>query len=369
MTQSILITGVAGLIGSQFAQWVVKYHPECKVIGVDDLSGGFRSNVPKEVIFYPYDILWAEMEQVFSQHQPELVYHFAAYAAECLSPFIRKYNYRNNLVGTANIVNNCIKYPVKRLVFTSSMAVYGPGMPPFKEDARLEPIDPYGVAKAACEADIRIAGSNHDLEWCILRPHNVYGANQNIWDPYRNFIGICMYKILTGDPLTIFGDGLQERAFSYINDTLEPMWKAGTDIRARKEIINIGSSQKVTILKAAQTVIDVAQELRKNGQWPPMHEWVEPKLIHLPPRHEVRHAFSTYEKSQRALDFKDMTDLHYGIKQMWLWVLKQPYRERKVWDAYEVDKGIYPYWKQEALKDGFWRAASSGVDMMEDDGA
>ena len=86
------------------------------------------------------------------------MFHFAAYAAEGLSPFIRRFNYTNNLVATANVVNMCIKYNVQRLVFTSSMAVYGIGTPPFDETHAPNPTDPYGVAKYACEMDIQTDG-------------------------------------------------------------------------------------------------------------------------------------------------------------------------------------------------------------------
>jgi len=242
MTRKILITGVGGLLGSRLADWILATQPNTEVIGIDDFSGGYIDNVNPNVKLYTLDLGKESAESVFVQHQPDIVYHFAAYAAEALSPFIRQYNYVNNLLATAGIVNNCIKYGVKRLVFTSSMGVYGFGAnnPPFHEDMVRAPIDPYGIAKAACEQDIEVAGVQHGLDWCIIRPHNVYGANQNIWDSYRNVLGIWMYKHLTGQPLTIFGDGNQVRAFSCIDDSLEPLWRAGTDPKASKQIINLG---------------------------------------------------------------------------------------------------------------------------------
>jgi len=227
---NILITGVAGLLGSRLAQWIIENHPECSVVGLDDLSGGYRKNIPQEVDFYNVDLSNSRFvfHNVFKNHKPDIVYHFAAYAAEGLSPFIREFNYKNNLLATTKIVNECINNNVTRLVFTSSMAVYGENTTPYHEEMVPNPIDPYGVAKAACEKDIQIAGEQHGLDWCIIRPHNVYGINQNIWDKYRNVLGIWMYQKLQGKPLTIFGDGKQKRAFSFIDDCLEPLWKAGT---------------------------------------------------------------------------------------------------------------------------------------------
>jgi UDP-glucose 4-epimerase len=326
----VLITGVAGLLGSRMADWIVD-NTEHTVIGIDDLSGGYEECVNKKVMFYKMNINDSHLlSKIFLFEKPDIVYHFAAYAAECLSPFIRNYNYTNNVVCTANIINECIKHDVKRLVFTSSMAVYGEAEPPFKESYTPNPKDCYGVAKYACEMDIQIAGEQHNLDWCILRPHNVYGIKQNIWDKYRNVLGIWMCQYMSGNDLTIFGDGEQTRAFSYIDDCLKPMWKAGTDSRASKQIINIGGTKEYTIKNAANLLLNIMGE---------------GNVVHLEPRHEVKHAYSSHEKSIELLDYKDITPFEEGLKNMWEWAQKQPDKEIFIWDKYELDKGIYEYWK------------------------
>jgi len=208
----ILITGVAGLIGSRFADWLIENKPEFEIIGIDDLSGGYKENINPKVIFYQFNLVKDSYKllKIFEDHKPDYVYHFAAYAAEGLSPFIRQYNYDNNLRVTAGVVNECIKHNVKRLIFTSTLAVYGHGSGGIFDEVQVpKPIDPYGVAKYACEMDIQIAGEQHGLDWCIIRPHNVYGIKQNIWDKYRNVLGIWMYQHLNGEPMSIFGDGEQ----------------------------------------------------------------------------------------------------------------------------------------------------------------
>lgn len=339
---NVLITGVAGLLGSRMAEHIIKTKPSVTVYGIDDLSGGYGSNIPAEVIFYKRDAVDTELESIFRVCKFDIVYHFAAYAAECVSPFIRKFNYTNNLLTTANIINLCIKYDVGRLVFTSSMAVYGQGTPPFDELMPRRPIDPYGVAKAACEMDIEIAGSQHGLDYCIIRPHNVYGRNQNLWDSYRNVLGIWMYKHINGDPLTIFGDGLQQRAFSSMTDALEPFWVAGTDPKASHQIINLGGIHETSIIDAAHTLVDVMG----GGE-----------IIHLPPRHEVKYAYPTWQKSVDILGFEHKTNLHDGLTDMWEWAQVQPKRKRFIWENYEIEKGIYDYWKPEALQDGFWKSS------------
>lgn len=320
------------MIGSRMAEWIIQNQKDFKVVGIDNLSGGYRENVPAGVEFIQADIATENLDAIFVQYPIEYVLHFAAYAAEGLSPFIRKFNYTNNLVATANVVNACIKYPVKRLVFTSSMAVYGHSPAPFTESTPAQPADPYGVAKMACELDIQIAGEQHQLDWCILRPHNVYGRNQNIWDKYRNVLGIWMYQHLDNQPFSIFGDGSQKRAFSAIEDCLLPMWNATVLPEASKQIINIGSDVEISVLTAAQTLKEIM------GQ--------EAQIQFLEQRHEVKNAYSTHDKAVSILGYKDCTSLKEGLTYMWAWAKEQPKRKRMEWDAYEIDNGMYDSWKK-----------------------
>lgn len=328
----ILITGVAGLIGSRFADYIIEYHPEYKVIGIDNLFGGYIDNVNPNVIFYNLDIAYNDLSDIFNEYNIEYVYHFAAYAAEGLSPFIRKFNYENNLVATVNIINECIKHDIKRLVFTSTMAVYGHGQgkDKFYEDDQPCPIDPYGVAKYACEQDIRIAGEQHGLDWCIIRPHNVFGVKQNIWDKYRNVLGIWMYKSLNNKPITIYGDGEQTRAFTYIDNILEPLWKAGISPKASKEIINLGGTINHSINKMAQLVSQITGNK---------------EIEYLEKRREVKYAYPDWKKSIDLLGYEEKYSLEYGLQQMWEWAKKQPNRDQYTWSFYELDKNIYSYWK------------------------
>jgi len=326
----VLITGVAGLIGSRLADWIIKNHPEVEVVGIDDLSGGYRENVHKRVNLWQMDLVTHPIENCFEVHKFDYVFHFAAYAAEGLSPFIRSYNYQNNLVATARVINECIKHDVKRLVFTSSMAVYGHGNPPFDETHTPQPVDPYGIAKYACEMDIKVAGDQHGLDWCIIRPHNVYGNKQNIWDRYRNVLGIWMYQYMNNQPMTIFGDGMQKRAFSFIDDCLEPLWRAAVEPRASKQIINLGSSIFYTINEANTIFRNVIGK----GD-----------VVYKEARNEVKNAHPTWEKSMGILGYEDKTYLHEGLKKMWQWAQEQPQRERFAWEKYELDKGIYSFWK------------------------
>jgi UDP-glucose 4-epimerase len=331
MNKTVLITGVAGLLGSRLADWIIKNHPEYKVVGIDDLSGGYGENIHPQIEFYQMDLNDTKLDQVFEHHQPNYVFHFAAYAAEGLSPFIRTYNYDNNLKATAAIVNGCIKHNIKRLVFTSTLAVYGHGYGGIFDETQVpKPIDPYGVAKYACEMDIQIAGEQHGLDWCIIRPHNVYGIKQNIWDKYRNVLGIWMFQHMNGEPMTIFGDGEQTRAFSYIDDSLEPLWNAAVLPQASKEIINLGGIEEYSINEANQILCEI---IGSNN------------VMHREARHEVKHSIPTFQKSVDILGFEHKTSLKEGLTNMWEWAQKQPKRDRFVWPSYELEKGIYSFWK------------------------
>ena len=163
------------------------------------------------------------------------------------------------------------------------MAVYGHGYDEkFDEDQLPLPIDPYGIAKYACEMDIRVAGEQHGLDWCIIRPHNVYGIKQNIWDKYRNVLGIWMYQYLNGEQMTIFGDGEQRRAFSFIDDCLAPLWKASQRDNCSKEIINLGGTKHYTINEANA----ILKQVINDGE-----------TVYKEQRHEVKNAYPTWQKS------------------------------------------------------------------------
>jgi UDP-glucose 4-epimerase len=330
---NILITGIAGLLGSRLADWIIE-NTNHSVVGIDDLSGGYKENINPKAKFYKINLIDLEcLEDIFEKEKPDIVFHFAAYAAEGLSPFIRKYNYENNLLSSTNLITKSIHHGVKRFVFASSMSVYGNRyQPPFSEDLPQYPMDPYGIAKFSVEQDLRVAYEQHGLEYTIVRPHNFYGINQNIWDKYRNVLGIWMYQILNDLPPTIFGDGEQVRAFSYVDDSLVPFWNASQRDECIGEIINLGGIKEHTINEACNILLKITKTNLK------------PKYLEA--RHEAKHAWSTWDKSVKLLDFKHNIDLEEGLSKMWEWAKSQPNRDRIIWENYELEKGIYKFWKE-----------------------
>ena len=331
INMKIFVTGCAGLLGANYTRHLLNKGHE--VIGIDDLSGGYKAFIAEGEKFKFIKLNLERRKKVvelFEEYKPEILLHFAAYAAEGLSPFIRNFNYRNNLICSANLINECITHNTK-MIFTSSMAVYGEQEPPFTEDKRPQPVDPYGVAKYAVECDLKLAHDQFGLRYNIVRPHNVLGIYQNIWDKYRNVIGIFIRKTLNGEPILVYGDGEQTRAFSDIKYYMKPFDKLLTD--CDNETFNIGADKYFTLNEVAKTV----QEIGKKYGY-------EVPIEHGEPRHEVKHAYCNHDKAKNLLKFKDDTKLEELIDSIFVWAMKQPNRKVKTME-YEVTKDIYDYWR------------------------
>ncbi len=328
---SVLVTGGAGFIGSHIA---AALHRSGKtVVILDDLSGGQWRNIPAGTTFVRGSIVdVALVNQLFTDHHFTVVYHLAAYAAEGLSPFIRRFNYTNNLVGSINLINAAINHGTRRFVFTSSIAVYGPGQTPMTEALTPQPIDPYGIAKLAVEQDLQAAFAQFGLEYAIFRPHNVYGEGQHIADPYRNVVGIFMRCVLEGRPLPIFGDGSQTRAFSYIDDVAPVIVRAGFEDVARNEIFNVGADSVVSVR-------DLATEICRLFDVPC-------RIETLPPRHEVVDAFSSHERVRSAFNLGEPRSLADGLARMAAWVKQTGVPTPTEAQAIEVTRGLPPSWAQ-----------------------
>src|SRR5690349_13768823 len=278
MTKS-LITAGAGFIGSHVAKHCLSAGHE--VVILDDLSGGFEDHIPAGAKFVKGSITDEKLvAKLFQEYKFDYVYHLAAYAAEGLSHFIRRFNYTNNLIGSVNLINESVKHDVKCFVFTSSIAVYGPGQLPMTEDMVPTPEDPYGVSKYAVELDLKAAHEMFGLNYVVFRPHNVYGENQNIGDRYRNVIGIFMNQIMQNKPMTIFGDGTQTRAFSYIDDVAIPIAKSVARPKSYNQVFNVGADKPYTINELVHVV----------GR----HFDASPQVKHLQERNEVAHAYSDH---------------------------------------------------------------------------
>lgn len=326
---AILVTGAAGFIGSHITRELIAAGET--VVALDDLSGGFRDNVDDKAMFIEGSILDVQLvHTIFREHPIEYVFHLAAYAAEGLSHFIKRFNYENNLIGSVNLLNASVNHNVKCFVFTSSIAVYGPGQLPMREDMTPRPEDSYGIAKLAVEQELQATKHMFDLNYIIFRPHNVYGEHQNIGDKYRNVVGIFMNQIMQQKPLTVFGDGTQTRAFSYIRDIAPVMARSIRHPEAWNQIFNIGADDVFTVNELAAAVC------KEFG--------VEPNIQYLPSRSEVAHAYSDHSKVRRLLGQATHHSLVEGIHAMATWARKVGARHSKDFSNIEIRKNLPPSW-------------------------
>ncbi len=327
-----MVTGAAGFIGSHVAEHCIKLGFE--VVGADDLSGGFRENLPTGMVFKQGSVTDAGwVAHLWDEGDFDYVYHLAAYAAEGLSHFIRRYNYETNLIGSINLINQAVLHSVKCFVFTSSIAVYGANQTPMTEDLTPQPEDPYGISKYAIELDLAAAHRMFGLPHVIFRPHNVYGERQNIADKYRNVIGIFMNQVMCSQPMTVFGDGLQTRAFSHVDDVAPIIARSPMVPAAFQQVFNVGADTPHTVLDLARQVAGAFD--------------VEPQIKHLPARKEVVHAFSSHDKARRMFDPLPAVTLADGIQRMAHWVRSHGAMTPVEFGDIEVPLNLPPSWAKE----------------------
>jgi UDP-glucose 4-epimerase len=330
MPPKSLVTGGAGFIGSHVAHHLKNLGHE--VVVLDDMSGGFANNVPSGCELVEASILDKTiLENLFKKYQFDYVFHLAAYAAEGLSHFIRSFNYTNNLLGSTNLINLSVNYGIKCFVFTSSIAVYGSTPPPMDESTSPSPEDPYGIAKYAIELDLGAAHHMFGMNYIVFRPHNVYGESQNIGDPYRNVIGIFLNQIMQDKPMTIFGDGTQTRAFSYIDDVAPIIAGSIQEPKAYNEVFNVGADVPYALNQLSQAVAK-AMDAKSD-------------IKYLPARNEVQHAYSSHEKVRKFFKVSEPVSLEMGLQKMAAWVKSVGPRKSKPMENIEIRKNLPSIWQ------------------------
>lgn len=329
-----LVTGGAGFIGSHLVNHLLKQGHQ--VIVLDDLSGGNKENINSAALFYEGSILDVDLiNRLFEEYQFSYVYHLAAYAAEGLSHFIRNFNYQNNLIGSINLINASVNHKVKCFVFTSSIAVYGTNTLPLVESQHPQPEDPYGIAKYAVELDLINAQKLFGMDYIIFRPHNVYGKHQNIGDKYRNVVGIFMNQILNKEPLSIFGDGEQTRAFTHIDDVAPYIGDSVNIPNARNSIFNIGSDSVYSVKELAIAVCKAMQS--------------ELNIEQLEKREEVIHAYANHKKFDAVFNPKQQVSLATGLSEMAEWVKIHGARFSADFQNIEITEKLPESWRKNEI--------------------
>lgn len=335
--KNVLVTGGAGFIGSHVVSELVARG--FRVTVLDDLSGGDRENVHRDAELVVGSVAdFALVDGLFERAKFDYCFHFAAYAAEGLSHFVRRFNYENNLLGSVSLINASVRHSLERFVFASSIAVYGDGPLPMRESDVVRPVDPYGISKYAVELDLAAAHELFGLEYTIFRPHNVYGERQNMADRYRNVVGIFMAQAKAGRPLAVFGDGLQTRAFSYVGDVVGAMVDSLTMSSAKNEVFNVGSDEVTSVnelIAALERVIGV-----------------ELAVENMAARVEVKHAHADHQKFHRVFGAKPTTQLEQGLARMWSWAKDRPQQSASRVGAVELTKNLPASWRDVVEKSG-----------------
>jgi UDP-glucose 4-epimerase len=294
----IFITGVAGFLGSHLADRMLALGHS--VVGNDNMIGGYAENVPIGVEFYSIDCCDnVELTKIMSGC--DIVIHAAATAHEGLSVFSPDFITRNIFQASVSTISAAIQNNVKRFVYCTSMARYGNQQTPFTEDMIPAPVDPYGIAKVAGEEVLKVLSKTHGMQWNIAVPHNIVGPRQRYDDPFRNVMSIMINRNLQGNPAIVYGDGMQTRCFSYVDDCINCLERMSFDPNIVSEIINIGPDEGTITVKEMSKI--VASECGFTGD-----------VIHMPDRPcEVKHAMCSANKARELLDYKTETDLKTAI--------------------------------------------------------
>jgi len=337
MTKSlkILITGVAGFLGSHLAEKLANMNH--KVVGIDNMIGGYRDNVPKNIEFHEIDC--CSLDKVKGVMKGvDVVYHCAATAHEGLSVFSPYEITKNNYLASISIFTAAVNEKVKRIIFCSSMARYGDQKTPFTENMKPRPVDPYAISKVAAEEVLANLCELNGIEWVIAVPHNIIGPKQKYDDPFRNVISIMINRMLQGKAPIIYGDGEQKRCFSYIDDCLSCMIPMLDQKNLNKEIINVGPDEEfVTINKVAEVCSNLTGVNLK-----PIFKKDRPR--------EVKHALCSSDKARKFLNYKTTTSLEEGIRKTYNYIKKRGTRPFDYNIELEITNELTPdTWKNKEI--------------------
>ena len=298
---NIFITGVAGFLGSNLADYYIQ--KGFNVSGCDNLVGGDLDNVDPKVKFYKADCEDLTKMQEITKNI-DVVIHAAAYAHENLSIFSPHLISRNIINGSTAVFSASISNKVKRIVFCSSIARYGEVKIPYLENGPTLPSDPYGISKLAAEKILINLCETYGVEYNIAVPHNIIGVKQKYDDPFRNVASIMINLMLQNRQPIIYGDGEQKRSFSDIDDCIFCIDKLATDPNITSQLVNIGPDDN--FITVNELFKKISNQLQFNQE--PIHYSDRPN--------EVKLANCSAAKAKKILDYKKIVSLDESLSKM-----------------------------------------------------
>jgi UDP-glucose 4-epimerase len=308
----VLVTGGAGFIGSHLADKLLK--DGHGVVVIDNESTGKRHNVPAGARYVKGDVRRLEDLDTAFSGGVDAVCHVAGQVSLALSFVDPVDDLRTNIEGTVNVLSACVKHRVPRLLYASSMTVYGcTDVLPIPETAHCAPISYYGVTKYAAERYVHATAERVDLGFDFhvtsFRMYNVYGPRQALDNPYQGVLGIFVGNVLRGEPLTIFGDGRQSRDFIYIGDVVEAWSRALTASSTYGKVFNLGSGRRLSINALAR------HTLAAFGQRPS-----QATIRHAPGRSgEQRHVEAAIHAVRKTLSWTPRVPFERGLAATCRW--------------------------------------------------
>ena len=324
----ILVTGVAGFLGSHLSENLSNMG--YSVVGVDNMTGGYKDNVPKKIKLFKLDCCeLKKMNKVMKNI--DVVYHCAATAHEGLSVFSPYEITKNNYLASVSVFTAAVSNKVKRIIFCSSMARYGDQKTPFTEDMNPKPVDPYAISKVAAENVLINLCDLNNIEWIIAVPHNIIGPRQKYDDPFRNVVSIMINRMMQKKSPIIYGDGKQKRCFSYIDDCLSCLLPMVDQKNLNKQIINIGPDEEfVTINQVSEICSNITGSNLK-----PIYRKDRPR--------EVKNATCSADKARKLLNYKTKTSLYEGVLKTYEYIKKRGSKQFNYHINLEIENELTPY--------------------------
>ena len=298
----ILVTGGAGFIGSHLVdEFIMQNH---QVIVVDDLSTGKKENLNPQAKFYQLKIQDRKLSVIFKKEKPAIVCHLAAQMNVRRSIVDPIFDAQSNIIGSLNLLENCVKYKIKKFIFISSGgAIYGDGVKiPTLETEKEQPLSPYGIAKLALEKYLYYYSNQHRLPYTILRLANIYGPRQNYLGE-AGVVAVFGHQLISKKSLWVNG-GQQTRDFVYVADVVSAVIKALP--KQVQGIFNIGTGKQTNIDNLTKKIIQISQ--------------TKVPIKHRPyiAGEQMRSCLS-YNKIKHDLNWQPKYDLNKGLKQTWDW--------------------------------------------------